>query len=97
MSQFPHYRLHGDDSGIRVEAVQLTEENAHQVEAWTNGLLIEEHNALNHEITQPGINVPTALGNKRASLGSWILLTDAGQFFVNEEETFLRDFELVEE
>lgn len=77
------------DSGIRVEAVRLNEENAAAVAAWCGGDLVEEINAEYPDEKSPGINVPTDDGMKRASLGWYVVKFERHYFVVS-----VRVFEL---
>lgn len=79
-----------DNETIVVEAVRLNEDNAAEVAAWCAGVLIEEIDPQDSLQKQPGINVPTPAGFKRASLGMYVINYGA-QFFV---ET-VRRFELL--
>lgn len=64
-----------------VEANQLTSENALVLSAWCEGVLVKEHDALQHDITFSAINVPTPEGMKRAQEGNWIVRTIQGHFY----------------
>ena len=58
---------------IQVEAVRLNEDNAADVAAWCGGDLVEEIDPEHPQEKQPGINVPTSGGRKRASLGNYVI------------------------
>lgn len=60
----PQYRKRGSE--IVVEAMQLTEENALEVSAWSNAQSVQEREEFTHEVSE-ALNVPTPYGNKRAS------------------------------
>jgi hypothetical protein len=62
------------------EAKIVTRENALAIANWCRGKPVVEHDALDHSITSPGINVPIKGGVKRASLGDMIIRNDDGTF-----------------
>jgi hypothetical protein len=66
------------------EARTLTANNADELAAWCGGRAVVEHDALDHEKTSPGINVPVGLFSevKRASVGDTILREMNGSFKV---------------
>lgn len=51
----------------------LSSNNAHELAAWCGGRVVVEHDALDHDKTQLGINVPCKDEVKRASLGDMII------------------------
>lgn len=79
MTEGPGVEYRHKEDDLLILAVQLTKENAEALADWTGGLLVAEHNAEDHSIKQPGINVHTLFGKKRCSLGSWI--TFDGEYF----------------
>lgn len=80
-----------------VEANQVTSETADAVAVWCGGLAITEHDALVHETTYAGINVPTTTGMKRASEGAWIVRAPSGGFYVVSDAVFKEVFEAVKD
>lgn len=79
-----------DNPNITVEAIRLNEDNAAEVAAWSRGELVEEIDPEHPQETQPGINIPTPKGNKRASLGMYVVKF-GNHFFVS----YVRQFESV--
>lgn len=69
------------------EARNLTEKNAEELAQWCGGRLVNEHHALDHSETTPGINVPVAGGVQRASVGDTIVRKNDGTFTVNNSLT----------
>lgn len=78
-----------------MQANQLTSENAITLALWCGGVLVEEHDALNHDIVFPGINVPTEQGMRRAQEGDWIIQRPAGDFLALKPDKFDQLFEVV--
>jgi hypothetical protein len=64
------------------EARTLTENNVWELATWCGGNPVVEHDALDHDKTSPGINVPTKDGVERASLGQTIIRKNDGTFEV---------------
>jgi hypothetical protein len=62
------------------EARTLSETNSAELAGWCGGLPVVQHDALDPGKAIPGINVPTAKGVERASLGDMIIRRDDGQF-----------------
>jgi hypothetical protein len=62
------------------EAKTLTADNAEELAAWCGGKAVVEHDALNHEQSSPGINVPVGDDVKRASMGDMIIRQNDGTF-----------------
>ena len=83
-----------DAHHITVEAVRLTEDNATMVAAWCGGELIEEIDPEHPEETQPGINIRTPKGTKRASLHMYVIKY-GNQFFVDNNRPFEMKYEPV--
>jgi len=83
---------HGINMGLDIEAAQLTTENAEELAKTCNGLIVEEINPFDDSERRLGINVPTEQGNKRLSVGSY-LVHYADFFFVWKEDEFLRHWE----
>lgn len=65
-----------------LESKILTKDNAEELAEWCEGVLVVEHDALDNNITQPGINVQCADGGKRASVNDMIVRHDDGSFDV---------------
>lgn len=64
------------------EARTLTHENAAEVAEWCNGKIVKEHDALNHSVTSPGINIQCGDEIKRASVGDVVIRKSDGTFEV---------------
>jgi hypothetical protein len=62
------------------EARTITSENAQQIALWCGGRLVQEEDALNPSVKTPGINVLTAEGVQRASMGDTIIHKTDGTF-----------------
>jgi len=58
----------------------LIHSNANELAHWCGGKLVVEQDALNSEVTSPGINVPVGDEVKRASVGDVIIRKDDGSF-----------------
>lgn len=67
-------------SAITVEAVRLNEDNAVAVAAWCGAEVIEEIDPQDPLLKQPGLNVPTPAGMKRASLGTYVIRYGGNNF-----------------
>lgn len=80
---------------LKLQANRLTATNSVAVSLWCGGVLVKEHDALQHEVTFEAINVPTGLGIKRAQEGDWILQRPTGDFVVVKPDKFDDIFELV--
>lgn len=69
-----------------LESKILSAENAELLAEWCKGVLVVERDALDNNITQPGINVHChdgfVSGGKRASVGDTIVRHDDGSFDV---------------
>lgn len=78
-----------------VEVNQLDANNAIALSVWCNGVLVQEHDALQHDITFAAINVPAAEGMQRAQEGDWIVRSLTGNFYVVKEHEFDQMFEAV--
>lgn len=68
------------------EARTLSQENASFLAAWCGGKLVNEQDAISPHINTPGINVPTANGVERASMGDTIIRKSDGTFEVFKNE-----------
>lgn len=83
-----------DNHNIEVDAVRLTEDNAADVAHWCRGDLIEEIDPEHPEEMQPGINLWTPNGEKRASLHMYVVHYGS-QFFVSHNRQFESVYEPV--
>lgn len=79
---------------VTVEAVRLTEDNAAEVAAWSGAELIEEIDPEHPEEKQPGLNVETPSGAKRASLHMYVIKFGR-QFYVSNNRNFEIKYEPV--
>lgn len=89
------YRTKDGPTLVEVEVNQLLSTNGETVALWCGGVLVTEHDALQHDITFVGINVPTAFGMKRAQEDDWIVRRPAGDFIVIGPVRFENLFEAV--
>lgn len=77
-------------------AVQVTAENAEKVAEWAGGNVVKEFNALNHDDSQPGINIRIGGGDwDRASLNDWVVLDGDGEFWVVKPGYFQDTYEVI--
>jgi hypothetical protein len=83
-----------DSPTIRVMAVRLTEDNAAVVAEWSGSELIEEIDPEHPEETQPGLNVRTPGGTKRASLHMYVIKFGT-HFFAEHNRPFEEVYEPV--
>lgn len=67
---------------MTIERKTLTESNADEIAEWCGGRAVVAHNAIDHNVTSPGVNVPCGEDVKRASLGDTVVLKDDGNFEV---------------
>jgi hypothetical protein len=74
-------------TGVQVEAIRLNEDNAEMAAAWCRGDLVEEIDPEHPDEMQPGVNVPTPQGSKRASLHMYIVKYGS-HFFVVHTRVF---------
>jgi hypothetical protein len=81
--------------GITVEAIRLNEENIDEVAAWCRAEVIEEIDPEHPQEKQKGLNVDTAAGMKRASLGMYVVKFGR-HFFVSHNRPFEVVYEPVE-
>lgn len=70
------------------EAKQVTEKSAAEIAEWCGGILKKEIDPFDSEKDQPGINVPTLRGVKRASLGDYVIQDVYDDFDVVNESTY---------
>lgn len=66
---------------FEVEAALLTDDNASEISNWAGGAQIVEEEHAHHGWTE-GLNVVTADGKKRASVGQYVVKDSAGNFYV---------------
>ena len=83
-----------DNENVTVEAVRLNEDNAAAVAQWCGGELIEEIDPEHPEEMQPGINVDTPAGTRRASLHMYVVKFGR-QFFTSHNRPFEERYEPV--
>lgn len=81
-----------DNHNIEVEAVRLNEDNAAMVAQWSGAEMVEEIDPEHPEEKQPGLNIPTPNGTKRASLHMYVVRYGRSHFVSNN-----RHFEMVYE
>lgn len=62
------------------EARTLTAENAHEISEWCGGMVVQEHDALDHSKIQPGVNLQCGDEVKRASVGDMVIRLHDGTF-----------------
>lgn len=84
------------NSGAVIEAVQLQGDNVEEVAVWCKGFIVEERDAIQHDLLFEGINVKTPSGNKRLSRGGWVMKWN-DSFFVISDHSFQGSYELIEE
>ncbi len=84
------------DGEHSIEARLLTSENAVEVSVWCGGVLVKEHDALQHDITFAAINVPTIFGMKRAQEGDWIIQRPTGDFYPIKAHKFKELFDYID-
>lgn len=65
-----------------MQARTLTAVNVMEIAEWCNGLIVTEHDALDHSAVSPGINLRCGDEVKRASVGSVIICKFDGTFDV---------------
>ena len=85
------------ETGVEVEAVQLTKENASEVADWVVGKEVEEIDALDASRHYVGLNFISWDGMARASEGDYIIKDPVGSFLSRWPEAFEANFEKVEE
>lgn len=56
-----------------IEGRTLTAGNAEELAEWCNGIVVIEHDALDHSVSSPGINLQCGEEVKRASVGDTIV------------------------
>lgn len=80
------------ETGEKVTAQQLTPDYVTPVSIWAGASPVVEHDALDHELTYPALNVPTPDGVKRASLGDFVTKDRNGVFGVWKAYQFRSKF-----
>jgi hypothetical protein len=68
------------------EAKTLTEDNAQEVAQWCGGRAVIQHDALDHDVTTPGVNVPVGDSVQRAQVGDMVIRNDDGSFQIFKKE-----------
>lgn len=77
--------------GLYVEAALLTDDNASEISNWAGGAqVVEETDAFTHA-RQEGLNIKTPDGNRRASVGMYVVKFE-DQFFVAKPGTFAANY-----
>lgn len=84
------------DTGVVVEAVQITKENVQYVADWCVGQEVEEIDALDTSKRYVGINFISWDGMARASEGDYIIKDPVGNFISRWPHAFEENFERVE-
>lgn len=79
---------------LKVEAAQVTADNAEEIAAWCGGFTVEEIDPFDSEARQPGINVPCEYGNERASVGHFVFKASNGDFRIRKPGEFKSLWEL---
>jgi hypothetical protein len=64
------------------EARTVSERNIADVAEWCGGVIRKEHDAIDHSITNPALNLRTENGIERAHIGDTIIKNDNGTFQV---------------
>ena len=59
-----------------IEARTLTGANAEEIAEWCGGIVVNEHDALDHSVVSPGINLQCGNEIERASVGDVIVKQD---------------------
>lgn len=83
-----------DNPAVEVEAVRLTEDNAEEVAAWCRAEIVEEIDPEHPEEMQPGLNIWTPNGMKRASLHDYVI-GFGNSFFTTSNRRFETNYEPV--
>lgn len=79
----------------RVEARQLDKDNVDELAEWCGGTIVEEYDAIDPDVMQKGINVPTKTGNERLSYRGYLVHQDTGEFQVLSASEFQSQYEPV--
>ena len=76
---------------ILIWAAELTADNASEISNWANGAqVVEEEEAFSHAV-QEGLNIRTPDGNRRASVGMYVIKL-GDQFFVSSAGSFAANY-----
>ena len=67
------------------ESYIITYTNAEEVADWCGGRSVVQHDALDHEATITGVNVPTRDNVQRASVGDMVIRNHDGSFSILKE------------
>jgi len=62
------------------EAKTVSESNIQEVAEWCGGVIKTEHDALDHSVTNPALNLQTVNGIDRAHVGDTIIKNHNGTF-----------------
>lgn len=62
------------------EARPVSERNIAVVAEWCGGVVVMEHDAIDHSITNPALNLETVNGIERAHVGDIIVRNSDGTF-----------------
>lgn len=68
------------------ESRQVSESNIEEVAEWCDGVVRMEHDALDHSVTIPALNVATIWGIERAHIGDMIIKNHNGTFRLRKKE-----------
>lgn len=68
------------------EARQVSENNIAEVAEWSGGVVVTEHDSLDHSITNSALNLPTIKGIERAHIGDTIIKNHNGTFQLWKKE-----------
>lgn len=60
--------------------------NAHELALWCGGRVVVQHDALDHDSTTLGLNVPTNDGVQRAQIGDTVIRNRDGSFQIHKQE-----------
>ena len=78
---------------IVIEAMQLTEDNRHEVGKWCGGRIVQEAKASDPTDVYLGIDIPTLEGTMRANLGDWVIKGIQGEFYPCRDDIFRASYE----
>lgn len=68
------------------EAQLVSEANIGAVAEWCGGVVVTEHDALDHSATNPALNLGTINGIERAHIGDTIIKNHNGSFQIWKKE-----------
>lgn len=83
------------ETGSIILASQLTDENVRDISEWAPCFVVVERDAITDE-EQSALNIKTPDGNRRASLGAYIIQHNE-DFYVGDPEVFAEKYEPLEE